>query len=89
MNTLYAAESTQFYSAFLPTTISLTWCCRQKREVSLCFLPMMLNTIRKFTVWKTMLHFIARFWQQFSVLLSTFGDKKKGVIKNFKYLGEF
>ncbi len=37
MNTLYAAESTQFYSAFLQTTISLPWCCRQEREVSLRF----------------------------------------------------
>jgi hypothetical protein len=33
LNTLYIAESAQFYSAFLPTTISLTPRFRQNREV--------------------------------------------------------
>jgi hypothetical protein len=33
LKTLYIAESAQFYSAFLPTTISLTPRFRQKREV--------------------------------------------------------
>jgi hypothetical protein len=32
LNTLYFAESAQFYSAFLPTTISLTPRFRRKRE---------------------------------------------------------
>jgi hypothetical protein len=33
LNTLYTAESAQFYSAISPTTISLTQSFRQKREV--------------------------------------------------------
>ncbi len=37
LKTLYIAESAQFYSAFLPTTISLTPRFRQKREVWLRF----------------------------------------------------
>ncbi len=37
LNTLYTAESAQFYSAFLPTTISLTLRFRQKCKVWLRF----------------------------------------------------
>jgi hypothetical protein len=35
LNTLYTAESAQFYSAFSPTTISLTPRFRRKREILL------------------------------------------------------
>jgi hypothetical protein len=37
LNTLYTAKNAQCYSAFSPTTISWTRCCRRKREVSLRF----------------------------------------------------
>jgi hypothetical protein len=33
LNTLHTANSAQFYSVFLLTTISLTACCRRKHEV--------------------------------------------------------
>jgi hypothetical protein len=72
LNTLYTAESAQFYSAFLPTTISLTLRFRQKREVQLPFSPKMFKTIRKRTVAKTALNLTPHFRQQRSAMLRAF-----------------
>jgi hypothetical protein len=73
LNTLYTAKSAQFYSAFLPTTISLTPHFHRKREVDSAFSPKMLKTIQKRTVMKTALNLTLRFRRQCSALLRAFG----------------
>ncbi len=88
LNTLYIANSAQFYSAFSPTAISLTLCFHWKREVWLCFFAENAQNdpqthsyedSAKFNVVfsRTMLSYSSRF------------RRKREVIKNFEYLCEF
>ncbi len=88
LNTLYTDESEQFYSAFLPTTISLTPRFCQKCKVWLRFFTENAqndpkthsyedNAKFKTAFSATTLNHASRFW------------RKRGVIENFEYLGEF
>ncbi len=88
LNTLYTAESAQFYSAFSPTTISLTPRFCRKCEVWLCFFAENAqnnpethsyedNSKFNSAFSATTLSHASRFW------------RKRGVIENFEYLGEF
>jgi hypothetical protein len=88
LNTQYIAESTQFYSAFLPTTISLTQRFRRKREVWLRFFAKSAQNDPKthsyedsakfnITFSATTLSHASRFWW------------KRVIIENFEYLCEF
>ncbi len=73
-NTLDTAKRTQFYSTFLPTTISLPQRCHQKHDVWLHFFSKNAQNDRKRTVTKATLNFTPRFQQQRSVMLLTFGE---------------
>jgi hypothetical protein len=89
LNTIYIAESTQFYSAFSPTTISLTPRFCRKREVWLTFSLKPLKTIRKRTDTKTALSLTSRFRRQRSAMLHAFGEnvellKILNICANFK-----
>jgi hypothetical protein len=61
LNMLYIAESAQFYSALLPTTISLTPCFCWNIKFDSAFLPKTLKMLRKRTVTKTTLNLTLRF----------------------------
>ncbi len=74
LNTLYPAESSQFYFAFLPTTISLTPRFRQKAKFDSAFSPKTLKTIQKRTVTKTALNLTPCFRRQRSAMLRAFGE---------------
>ncbi len=84
LNTLYTAKSAQFDSAFSPTTISLTPCIRQKREVWLRFFAENAQNDPKTHSCKDS----AKFNSAFSAMPSRF-QRKWREIKNFEYLGEF
>jgi hypothetical protein len=73
LNTLYTAESAQFYSPFSPTTISLTPRFRHAKFDS-AFLPKTLKMNRKRTVAKTALNLTPRFRRQCSAMLRAFGE---------------
>jgi hypothetical protein len=88
LNTLYTVESAQFYSAFFPTTISLTPRFRRKHEVWLHFF-----TENAQNDPKTHSHEDnAKFNSAFSVTTLSHASlfrRKRGVIENIEYLGEF
>jgi hypothetical protein len=67
----------QFYSSFLPTTISLTRSCHQNAKFHSNFLPKTLNTIRKRAVTETMLSFIPVFSNSTQLMLRAFGKNEK------------
>jgi hypothetical protein len=88
LNTLYPAESAQFYVSFSPTTISLTLRFRPKRKVWLRFFTENAQNDPKTHSYEdsakfnsafsaTKLSHASRFW------------RKWGVIENFEYLGKF
>jgi hypothetical protein len=90
---LYTAESAQFYSAFSPTTISLTPRFRRNAKFNSAFLLKMLKTIRKRTVTKTALTLTSRFQRQRSAILGAFGEngqlpKTSNICANFKNVFE-
>jgi hypothetical protein len=89
LNTLYIAESAQFYSAFSPTTISLTPRFAKNAQFDSAFLPKTLKMIRKCTVTKTALYLTSRFWRQRSAMLRAFSEKGElsktlNICANFK-----
>jgi hypothetical protein len=91
-NTLYTAESAQFYSAFLPTTISLTPPFRNAKFDS-SFSPKTFKTIRKRTVRKTAPSLTSRFRRQRSAMIRAFGEngellKTSNICTNFKNVFE-
>ncbi len=83
LNMLYTAESAQFYSAFSPTTISLTPRFRRKREVWLCFFAENAQNDPKTHSYE------AKFNSAFSATTLSHASCLRGMIENFKYLGEF
>jgi hypothetical protein len=74
LNTLYTAESAQFYSAFSPTTISLTPCFCWNAKFDSAFSPKTLKTIPKRTVTNTALNLTPRSQRQRSAMLRAFGE---------------
>ncbi len=88
LNMLYTAECTQFYSRFLPTTISLTSSFLQKRDVWLCFFTGNDQNDPKTHSYE----YHAEFNVAFSATTLTHASRfwrKQGIIKNFEYLCEF
>ncbi len=88
LNTLYSAESAQFYSAFLPTTFSLTRRYCRKHEVWLRFFAENAQNDPKTHSREDSAKFNSVF------LATTLSHaprfrRKRGVIENFEYLGEF
>ncbi len=84
LNTLYTAESTQFISLFLPTTISLTPRFRQKREV---WLENTQNDPKTHSD-----KYNNKFSSAISVTTLSYASCFRwylGVIENFEYVGEF
>jgi hypothetical protein len=77
LNTLYIAESAQFYSAFSPTTISLTPRLHEKTKFDFAFLTKTLKTIQKRTVTKTTLSLMPRFRRQRSAMLRAFSENSE------------
>jgi hypothetical protein len=88
LNTLYPAESAQFYSAFSPTTISLTPRFRRKREVGLRFFAENAQNDPKTHSHEDSTKFNSAFSATTLSHASRF-RRKRGVIENFEYLGEF
>jgi hypothetical protein len=87
-NTLYTAESAQFYSAFSLTTISLTPRFCGKREVWLNFFAENAQNDPKTQCYEDNAKFNSAF--SATTLSHTLRFRRKGrVIKNFEYLGEF
>ncbi len=84
---LYTAESAQFYSAFSPTTISLTLRFRRKREVWLRFFAENAQYNPKTHSYEDNAKFNSKFSATTLSCASRF-RRKRGVIKNFEYLGE-
>jgi hypothetical protein len=91
LNTLYIAESAQFYSAFSPTMISLTPLrdFAENAKFDSAFSPRTLKTIRKRTVTKTALSLTLCFRRQRSTMLRAFGEngewsKTLNISANFK-----
>jgi hypothetical protein len=85
---LYIAESAQFYSAFSPTTISLTLRFRRKREVWLCFFAENAQNNPKTHSYKDNAKFNVAFSATTLSHASRF-RRKRGVLVNFEYLCEF
>jgi hypothetical protein len=88
LNTLYTAQSAQFYSPFSPKTISLIPRFRRKREVWLCFFPKNAQNDLKTRSYEDS----AKFNSAFSATTLSHPlcfRRKWRVIENFKYLGEF
>jgi hypothetical protein len=85
---LYIAESAQFYSAFSPTTISLTLRFWRKREVWLCFFAENAQIDPKTHSYEDNAKFNAVFSATTLSHASRF-RRKRQVIENFEYLGEF
>jgi hypothetical protein len=85
---LYIAESAQFYSAFSPTTISLTPRFRRKHEVWLRFFAENAQNDPKTHSYEDNAQFNAAFSATTLSYASRF-RRKRQVIENFKYLGEF
>ncbi len=88
LNTLYIAESAQFYSAVLPTTISLTPRLRQKRKVWLRLFAENAQNDLKTHSYKDSAKFNIAFSATTLSHASRF-RRKRGVIENFEYLCEF
>jgi hypothetical protein len=88
MNTLYTAESAQFYSAYSPTTISLTPRFRRKRKVWLRFFAENAQNDPKTHSYEDSAKFNVAFSATTLSHASRF-RQKRGVIKNFEYLCEF
>ncbi len=88
LNTLYIAESAQFYSAFSPTTISLTSRFRRKREVWLRFFAENAQNDPKMHSYEDNAKFNVAFSATTLSHASRF-RRKQGVIENFEYLCEF
>ncbi len=81
---MYTTKSAQFYSAFSPTTISLTPHFRQKREVCLRFFAEKAQNDPKMLSYKDN----AKFNSMFSVTTLSYAScfqRKRGVIENFEY----
>jgi hypothetical protein len=87
-NTLYTAESAQFYSAFSPTTISLNPRFRRKRKVWLRFFAENAQNDPKTQSYEDNAKFNSAFSATTLGHASRF-QRKRGVIENFEYLGEF
>jgi hypothetical protein len=85
---LYISESAQFYSAFSPTTISLTQRFRQKHKVCLCVFSENAQNDPKTHSCKDSAKFNSAFLATTLSHASRFRRKRR-VIKNFEYLGEF
>jgi hypothetical protein len=88
LNTLHIAESTQFYSSFSPTTISLTPRFHQKREVWLRFFAENAPNDPKTHSYKDSAKFNVAFSAKTLSHASRFRRKRR-VIENFEYLCEF
>jgi hypothetical protein len=85
---LYFAESAQFYSAFSPTTISLTPRFRRKREVWLRFFTENPQNNSKTHSYEDSTKFNVAFSATTLSHASRF-RRKRGVTENFEYLCEF
>jgi hypothetical protein len=85
---LYIAESAQFYSAFLPTPISLIPRFRRKREVWLCFFAKNVQNDPKMHSYEDSAKFNVAFLATMLSYASGF-RRKRGIIENFEYLCEF
>jgi hypothetical protein len=85
---LYTAESTQFYSAFSPTTVTLTPRFRRKREIWLRFFAENAQNDPKTHSCKDSTKFNSAFSATTLSQASRF-QWKRPVIENFEYLGEF
>ncbi len=85
---MYTAESAQFYSAFLPTTISLTLRFRQKREVWLRFFAENAQNDPKTHSYEDKAKFNSAFSATTLSHASRF-RRKRGVFENFEFLDEF
>ncbi len=88
LNTLYIAESAQFYSPFSPTTISLTQRFRRKREVWLRFFAENAQNDPKTHSYEDSAKFDVAFSATMLSHASRF-RRKRGVIENFEYLCQF
>jgi hypothetical protein len=88
LNPLYTAESAQFYSAFSPTTISLTPRFRRKREDWLRFFAENAQNDPKTQSYEDSTKFNSAFSVTTLSHASRFWRKWR-VIENFKYLCEF
>jgi hypothetical protein len=88
LNTLYTAESAQFYSPFSPTTISSTQRFRRKREVWLRFFAENAQNDPKTHNCEDSAKFNSAFSATTLSHASRF-RRKRQVIENFEYLGEF
>ncbi len=88
LNTLYIAESAQFYSAVSPTTISLTPRFRRKREVWFRFFAENAQNDPKTHSYEDSAKFNVAFSGTTLSHASRF-RRKQGVIENFEYLREF
>ncbi len=88
LNPLYTAESAQFYSAFSPTTISLTPRFRRKRKVWLRFFAENAQNNPKTHRYKDRAKCNFAFSATTLSRASRFRRKRR-VIENFEYLCEF
>ncbi len=88
LNALYTAKSAQFYSAFLPTPISLTPRFRWKREVWLRLFAQNTQNDPKTHSYEDSTRFNSAFLATTLSHASRF-RRKRGVIENFEYLCEF
>ncbi len=88
LNMLYTADSAQFYSVFLPKTISLTPRFGRKREAWLCFCAENTQNDPKTHGHEDNTKFNSAFSPTMLSYASRF-RRKRGVIKNFEYLGKF
>ncbi len=86
-NTLYTAESAQFYSAFSPISISLTPRFRGKRGVWLRFFAENAHNDPKTHSYEDSAKFNSAFSATTLIHASRFRRKRR-VIENFEYLGE-
>ncbi len=85
---MYIAESTQVYSAFPPTPISLTPRFRRKCEVWLRFFAENAQNDPKTHSYEDSAKFNVAFSASMLSHTSRF-QQKRGVIENFEYLCEF
>ncbi len=85
---LYTAESAPFYYEFSSITISLAPCFCQKREVWLRFFAKNAQNDPKTNSYEDSAKFNSTSSATMLSLASRF-RRKRGVIENFEYLGEF
>ncbi len=88
LNMLFTAESAQFISPFLPTTISLTRRFCRKREVRLPFFAENAQNDLKTHSYEDNAKFHSAFSPTTLSYASSF-RRNRGVIENFEYLDEF